>query len=373
MAENYRILAGNALEILSKGRSNFVHCAITSPPYWGLRDYHSNPQVWDGEKDCEHEWQSDGSAGSFCVGCNAWQGQLGLEPDVEFYADHLVQISRGIRRVLRDDGTFWLNIGDTYATVNPIGNRTAMGKSGLNCFRGDYSPPVHKKDLMGRGNKRSIGNLKVKDLAAAPWRVALALQADGWWIRNAIVWYKPNVTPSSAKDRLTNSYEFIFLLTKSKDYYFDSEVMKEDAVVNPNSSQGDGRKKRHKRDMWSVNTGTCSWDFCSACSSLYEGDSRKRVIKEGRSSERTKTCPECGSKDDWIAHFAVFPPDLIEPCILAGCPEGGLVLDPFCGAGTTGIVSVRNSRRFVGIDIKEEYAALAKARVAKEQADGKRT
>jgi len=339
-----------------------VNCVVTSPPYWGLRDYESEPQVWGGSDECEHEWQSDESAGFFCSKCNAWQGQLGLEPDVELYVKHLVLIGKAIKRVLRDDGTFWLNIGDTYATVNPIGNRTGIS-SGLNCFKDGYEPPVHKKDFVGIGTRRSLGSLKVKDLSGAPWRVALALQADGWWLRNAIVWHKPNCMPSSAKDRLTNSYEFIFLLTKSKDYWFDSEVIQEDAV----GTGKDGKtKKRSRRDMWTVSTKTDSWDFCLSCETLYWGDDRKKIIKEGRGSKRTRTCPECGSKESWIAHFATFPIDLVEPCILAGCPEGGIVLDPFCGAGTAGIVATRHNRQFLGIEIKKDYSALARARVGQD-------
>lgn len=290
-------MQGDCIETLQKLDDKSINTCITSPPYWGLRDY--------GESD-----------------------QLGLEDTPEEFVENLVKVFREVKRVLRDDGTVWLNLGDSYA-----GNNSRASNNG----RAGYGNPregVYKKT--GKG-------LKTKDLIGIPWRVALALQQDGWYLRQDIIWHKPNPMPESVKDRCTKAHEYIFLLSKNVKYYFDNEAIKEDAKYpqGPNSPQsikkGVGKKgmdtrgglskigaipKKNKRSVWTVTT------------KPFKG-----------------------------AHFATFPMDLIEPCVLAGCPEGGTVLDPFGGSGTTGIVATNHNRNAILCELNQEYIELAKDRI----------
>ena len=265
---NINILQGDCIETLQKLNDKSINTCITSPPYWGLRDY--------GETD-----------------------QLGLEDTPEEFVENLVKVFREVKRVLRDDGTVWLNLGDSYSS----GGRTTTTNQTL---RGD-------KDYGVTRPKPSKG-IKPKDLIGIPWRVALALQQDGWYLRQDIIWHKPNPMPESVKDRCTKAHEYIFLLSKSPKYYFDNESIKEDCV----SKTG----KRNKRSVWTVTT------------KPFKG-----------------------------AHFATFPMDLIEPCVLAGCPEGGTVLDPFGGSGTTGIVAVNHNRNAILCELNKEYIEIAKKRI----------
>jgi site-specific DNA-methyltransferase (adenine-specific)/site-specific DNA-methyltransferase (cytosine-N4-specific) len=254
------------------------HCCVTSPPYWGLRDYGHGAQI-------------------------------GAEQTVEAYIASLVQVFREVRRTLRDDGTLWLNVGDSYTS----GNRTWRDTDKKNPARGmSYRAPTPK-------------GLKPKDLIGIPWRLAFALQADGWFLRSDIIWYKPNCQPESVKDRPTQAHEYVFLLSKSRDYYYDAVAVREPTK--------DGRSKRSRRSVWEVNT------------EPYAG-----------------------------AHFAVFPPALVRPCVLAGSPKGGVVLDPFFGSGTLGVACLELGRACVGIETKEEYAQLARdrlrAQLLRRRADG---
>ena len=264
--------------------------------------------------------------------------QIGLEGTPEQYVKKLVLIFREVRRVLRDDGTLWLNLGDSYAGSgkgsNPDGSphpSTLASKSGTN--RGC----VNGKNLPQKANK--IG-LKPKDLIGIPWRVAFALQADGWYLRQDIIWHKPNPMPESVKDRCTKSHEYIFLLSKSQKYYYDNEAIKEESVEPQRAREkGNGESavdtktrgydgncgntgKRNKRDVWTIST---------------------KPFKE--------------------AHFATFPEDLIKPCVLAGCPENGIVIDPFMGSGTTAYVSRKNHRNYIGIELNKEYVDIANKRL----------
>jgi site-specific DNA-methyltransferase (adenine-specific) len=326
-----------------------VHCCVTSPPYWGLRDYRLPPQIWGGDPSCEHEWGEPirtpwandvrgpngrkknlaagawkvKETGPFCARCGAWRGSLGLEPDYRLYVDHLFAVMREVRRVLRPDGTLWLNLGDCYATgagkAKGAGGG-AQGKAwqgkGPAGYRGAHAadPKNPGADLAGfQPNRMPQPGLKPKDLAGIPWRVAFALQDDGWWLRRDIVWSKPNPMPESVRDRPTTAHEYLFLLTKSARYWYDGEAIKEPAVT-----VGDAR---NRRSVWTV-----------------------------------ATQPFAG------AHFATFPPALIAPCILAGCPAGGTVLDPFLGAGTTALVAGRLGRHCIGIELNPAYAQMARAR-----------
>jgi site-specific DNA-methyltransferase (cytosine-N4-specific) len=260
------IILGSASEVLSTFPSNHFQTCITSPPYWGLRDYGVSEQI-------------------------------GAELTVQGYIDNVVSVFREVKRVLKDDGTFWLNIGDSYTS----GNRTWRDTDRKNPARAmAYRPPTPE-------------GLKPKDLIGIPWRLAFALQADGWYLRSDIVWYKPNCQPESVKDRPTRSHEYVFLLTKNEKYFYDHESIKEDSL---NGS------RKNKRTVWSINT------------EAFNG-----------------------------AHFATFPEALVSPCIMAGSHEGDIVLEPFFGSGTVGCVALKCGRAFVGIEINPEYVEMAKNRI----------
>jgi DNA modification methylase len=375
------IKVGDALASLRAMPSDSVHCVVTSPPYWGLRDYGTPPQVWGGSANCRHRWGGERTAarhtqGAFCARCGAWRGSLGLEPTYQLYVEHLVAVLREVRRVLRRDGTLWLNLGDCYATGAGKAKRAGGGAQGERW----QGPPGTQP------NRIAQPGLKPKDLTGIPWRVAFALQDDGWWLRRDHVWSKPNPMPESVRDRCTSAHEYLFLLTKAELYYYDAEAVKEPAVsfgrqettgIQPpkvRALQDDGhhgkggdlsinyeRRTRNKRSVWTI-----------------------------------ATAPFPG------AHFATFPPLLVEPCILAGTSERGvcshcgapwrrlvkraepigwrascdcpgtdpvpaIVLDPFLGAGTTALVADRLGRDCVGLELSRSYAKMAARRAAKER------
>ena len=309
--DNGVLYHGNAIDVLSGLPDESVNCCVTSPPYWGLRDY-------------------------------GVEGQLGLEKTPEEYVENIVKVFREVKRVLRDDGTLWLNLGDSYAANRSyqvpdnkhkdVGNHMAMQ---FDSGRGSDTATINTAN-QGRCAFRGNG-IKPKDLIGIPWRVALALQADGWYLRQDIIWHKPNPMPESVTDRCTKAHEYIFLLSKSQRYYYDHEAVKE-----PNA------------DPWRTNF---------VCGSRTNGENKDRndndmsqrsgeFVANGRNKRSVWTC---STKPFSGAHFAVFPPDLIEPCILAGCPKGGTVLDPFIGSGTTAIVSHQYDRKFTGIDLSKKY------------------
>jgi DNA modification methylase len=364
-----RVLRGDALDVLNGLPDGFAQTCVTSPPYWGLRDYGVAARVWDGEPDCRHRWDAEGR-GRFCRRCGAWKGCLGLEPDPELYVSHLVDVLREVRRVLREDGTLWLVLGDSFAA---------------------------------------------KDLLGIPWRVALALQADGWWLRSDIVWQKPNAMPESVSDRPTRAHEFFFLLTKSRRYFYDAEAVRE---PDQGRRSGNGYKRPERLSYGGAEAGRGS-DF-------------EWVGGAGRNRRSVWTVPTQCFKG---AHFAAFPEALVEPCLLAGsspvacrtcgAPWRGIVnsrrlldgkteikggwtqaeplssgralqatgsghwrvevrrqtvgweagcshedpggrctvLDPFAGAASTGIVALRHGRDFLGIELSGAYARMARRRL----------
>lgn len=294
------IIQGDCLEELKKLESGSVQCVMTSPPYWGLRDY-------------------------------GFDGQIGLEKTPEEYVANLVAVFREVRRVLKDDGVMFLNLGDSYAA-----NRS-------------YQVTDNKhKDV---GNNMSMlvpEGLKPKDLIGIPWRVAFALQADGWWLRQDIIWHKPNAMPESVTDRCTKSHEYVFLLTKSGRYYFDHEAIKEPSVDK------ESHKGRRKRNAYK-GCGTKGFEVRDGFESIKEG----------------KTYPTRNKRDVWTintkpfkgSHFAVFPEALVEPPILAGSGDGDTVLDPFMGSGTVLAVAKRLNRNAIGIEANQEYIEIARKRL----------
>jgi DNA modification methylase len=309
-----RILKGDCREMLRTLPGESVHCVVTSPPYFGLRDY--------------------GVA-----------GQIGLEPTPDAFVSELVAVFAELRRVLRKDGTAWLNLGDSYAAQR---GGTAMpaetlaggisGKGELDAHRGHGSVHAHR-------NAGRLG-LKHKDLIGIPWRVAFALQADGWYLRQDIIWSKPNPMPESVRDRCTKAHEYLFLLSKSQRYHYDAKAIEEPAKFPDGAGNMEGSK------------------YVLASS----GDPRHRT-KAGlaeigaRDTRNKRSVWEVTTTAFADAHFATFPPALIEPCILAGCPKGGTVLDPFGGAGTTGMVADRLGRNAILIELNPEYAAMAERRI----------
>jgi DNA modification methylase len=436
-----------------------VHCCVTSPPYWGLRDYGTPPQIWGGDPDCRHRWgaelksaqrlrNGDGastltnarrtrsdkakgcedalhpSQGAFCQRCGAWRGSLGLEPDYRLYVAHLVGVLREVRRVLRPDGTLWLNLGDCYAMSTKGAGGRGKQHTNLGSVQTDRAWQIPH-------------GLKPKDLVGIPWRVAFALQDDGWWLRRDNVWAKRNPMPESCKDRCTSSHEYLFHLTKSARYFYDAEAIKE---PNSETSHTGGRYKA-----------VDSWKYATVrgdAGAILRGEAP--IPRNGRNkrsvwSLATAPFPE--------AHFATFPPALVEPCILAGtsargvcpscaapwervvekvgtpkqqterqrhltavqvsrtggtktggqnsttfglaadempesrtigwrptcsCNSGGnyadpipaTVLDPFLGSGTTALVAERLGRHCIGLELSPAYAEMAHRRTAAQPRGG---
>lgn len=318
MIDGLAIICGDALSELKKLPDKSIQCCVTSPPYFGLRDYKVD-------------------------------GQIGNEFTPAEYVNNLVAIFHEVRRVLAHDGTLWLNLGDSYANDGKWGGHTG----------GKHAKVLHNSPI-GR-NKRYTG-LKPKDLIGIPWRVAFALQADGWYLRSDIIWHKPNPMPESAKDRPTKSHEYIFLLSKSKNYYYDA-----DTIAEPSGSWN-GSKFDDVRDLTvRPTTGRGPRNIVGNMSE--RGVTRTTEGLNLKSSEE-KTGPTKNKRDVWTvatdqfsdSHFATFPKKLITPCVLAGCPVGGTVLDPFAGSGTTGEVCLENRRKAVLIELNPEYIKLIEKR-----------
>ena len=297
-------MIGDCLEVLRGLPDGMAQACVTSPPYYGLRDY--------------------GHA-----------GQIGLEETPDAYVARLVGVFREVRRVLRDDGTLWLNLGDSYSSDSKWGGSTG----------GKHVKALHGDTGAGRGRRHT--GMKDKDLLGIPWMVAFALRADGWWLRQDIIWHKPNAMPESVTDRCTKSHEYVFLLSKSARYYYDA-----DAISEP------------------VSKGAAGSSFCTGKTATHQ---------LGRASEAERADADTRNRRDvWTiatqpfhgAHFAVMPPALVEPCILAGCPKDGVVLDPFTGSGTVGEVALLAGRQFVGIELNPEYHAIAERRIRQAGAAG---
>jgi len=345
-----KILQGNCLNRLRDLPEKSVNTCVTSPPYWGLRDYGTGEWV-GGDPDCPHmrttKISKDTSTGhkamfeqgnvvgdaiykTECPKCGATRKdeQLGLEETPEQFTENLVKLFREVRRVLRDDGTVWLNLGDSYSSG---GRKTTTNQS----LRGDNEYGVTRP-------KPSKG-IKEKDLVGIPWRVAFALQADGWYLRQDIIWHKPSPMPESVKDRCTKAHEYIFLLSKSPNYYFDNEAIKELTTDSYEGKRGTLKKRNKTQSAMQDRVFNTPYDPAN---------------KRNKRSVWTVTTRSYSE-----AHFATYPPELIKPCILAGCPEGGTVLDPFGGSGTTAQVSNNLNRNAILCELNPEYVEIAKGRL----------
>jgi len=363
------IRVGDCLGLLREMPAGSVRCCVTSPPYWGLRDY--GTATWDGgDEACDHapamraignspsakstlttnagkgplpgDKFSAGSQFGYAQECPCGarrvDAQLGLERTPEEYVARMVEVFREVRRVLADDGTLWANLGDSYAGGGFCGSEKALaGKQGSNRGSGN---------MIGRALDHG---LKPKDLVGIPWRVAFALQADGWYLRSDIIWAKPNPMPESVTDRPTKAHEYLFLLAKSQRYYYDAWAVSEPAthagkVVNL-GEKSLSRGQAAGAGVKASGNGTAD--------SVTVADLRNR-----RTVWTVPTQPFSG------AHFAVMPEALVEPCVLAGSAPGDTVLDPFAGSGTVGVVALRYGRRFIGCELNAEYCQMARRRVA---------
>ena len=308
---SYQILQGNCLDLLKDLEEKSINTCITSPPYYGLRDYGVN-------------------------------NQFGREETIDEFVNNLVKVFQEVRRVLRDDGTVWLNLGDSYGGQRGKGFNTHQDKGGNNRVQ-----ELQKK----HGDLKVTTGLPLKSLLGIPWRVALALQADGWILRQDIIWHKPNPMPESCRDRCTKAHEYIFLLSKKQKYYYDHEAIKEPSVFQHKGRYGPVKPS----SVGNKNKELPGFEIRDGLKNM----TGSYPMKNKRSvwTVTTKPCKE--------AHFATFPIDLIEPCVLAGSPEGGTVLDPFGGSGTTTIAAEKHKRNSILLEINPEYIKLAKDRINK--------
>lgn len=411
---------GHVLDVLRQLPSESVHCVVTSPPYWGLRDYGLPPVVWGGDPECKHEWgpaevyhghrgsrgqepqtkwpsnttypQHTGAAQSFCARCGAWRGQLGLEPSPDLYVQHIVEIFREVRRVLRPEGTLWLNMGDTYLAQQGAG------------FNGQ-----RRFDEANRNIRlpRPTG-VKPKDLLGIPWAVAFALRADGWYLRSDIIIAKANPMPESVKDRPTRAHEYVFLLTKRPRYFYDA-----DAIREPHTKQGTPGHLRagagHRHPNHQRLAGRLSAPPRVKTAETPHLGGRRQAPEPGEGGafhplgRNKRSVWTIATEPFPDAHFAVMPSVVAELCILAGtpakvCPSCGapwrrgrptdegapadwrpdcacpgndgsgraVVLDPFVGAGTVALVAQRLGRSAIGIDLNPDYLAMARRRIEAE-------
>jgi DNA modification methylase len=339
------LINGEALRLPLK--DNSVHCVVCSPPYWGLRSYGTPPRVWGGAPDCEHEWaeelpgdasrrthvgntlasyarfeeeerNSGTTRGAFCRLCRAWRGELGLEPDPDLFIEHLVEVFREVRRVLRPDGSAWVNMGDTFATARNGRSAKASKEAGTD-----------DRTFRDKPFSSVVGGLKEKDLCGMPWRLALALQRDGWYLRGDIIWAKKNAMPCSVKDRPAPSHEYLFLLTKRKTYYYDAEAVKEKT----------GREA--SRSEYAAALGTNNGADSNRYGAGYRKKSRAVTHPSGRNlrsvwslATEPLSAKRFGAE---VEHYAAYPQKLVEPCIKAGTSEKGVCAK--CGAPWERIVA----------------------------------
>lgn len=373
-AEQYKnkILLGDAADILRKLPDESVDCVMTSPPYWALRDYNSMPTIWGDDKDCNHEWKIERTArpnasgghnsiklqarkgrvnfqesvdykdratySNYCEKCNAWKGVLGQEPNPDQYIKNLCAIFDEVKRALKETGTCWVNMGDTYGTGSGSGVRT--GKQATN--RGTQ----YNRGWQEKG-KAGVKGME-KCLLQIPARFAIAMCERGWILRNEIVWHKPNAMPQSVKDRFTADFEKLFFFVKSRNYSFEKQY---DPYTKPLNRWGGTQLDAAGKSKWDEGTGQKNY--------------RDRSMRPNIAGRNKRCVWSINTRPQKDAHFATFPPALVETPIRAGCPEGGIVLDPFIGSGTTAAVARSLGRSFVGIELNPTYVAIANKRLGR--------
>jgi len=306
------IHVGNVIDVLKTFPAESIDMCITSPPYWGTRNYDTEPVIWGGNNSCNHDFATcDNNGGFFCSNCGAWKGQLGQEPTLKLYVKHVVDVMDEVKRVLKNEGTCWLSLGDTYASGE-------VGRHDKN-YGGEFDRPKWK------GIKRKYATLETGvpfgSITNMPARVAIEMTDNHGWIeRNAIIWHKPNAMPDGVKNRFSMDYEMLYFFVKTNKYYFERVL--EPSAEYLKSPLTSNVKTRNKRSVWSLPV-------------------------------------QAFSK----AHFAIFPEKLIETPVKAGCPPHGTVLDPFMGSGTVAVVAKRLHRNYVGIELNREYVEIAKERM----------
>lgn len=463
---SYRAMQGDVLARLRELPDESVHCVVTSPPYWGLRDYGIEPSVWGGDPACAHvfdegvietevgkgnwaqavngrgEEQPGGVAAKrepirgqqvagFCAGCGAWRGCLGLEPTPALFVEHMVLVFRELRRVLRADGTCWMNLGDCYSSGS-----NGAAQSGLKKLSDTFSPRRNPRSRHAYQDEspyvaRPLAEgMMAKQLLGMPWRVAFALQADGWWLRQDIIWAKPNLMPESVRDRCTKAHEYVFLLTKSARYFYDAEAIKEPASDNTHERRArvaEGHKSLPDRRRNGIRK------LAEHGSGVKSNANFDEAMRGARLTRNKRSVWEIGTEAFPEAHFATFPTKLVEPCILAGTSERGccakcgaptarvtaptaayarhlgrgvhdheddaqrgmrydtvvnaeyttvgwkpgcecgaetkpcVVLDPFGGAFTTALVAERLGRDSIAIELNPEYVRMGKRRLKRDR------
>jgi len=316
------ILQGDVLDKLQEIEPESIQCVVTSPPYWGLRNYQMDDQ-------------------------------LGLEETPEEYVENMVKVFREVKRVLKNDGTVWLNLGDSYA-------RTGGDSSNI----GRHWDGRDQNPITGANRYAKDVGLKPKDLVGIPWRVAFALQQDGWYLRQDIIWHKPNPMPESVTDRCTKSHEYIFLLSKSAKYFYDADAISEKAkYYNITGMDATGYKDAHSFNGKHKNLMDRGQNIHSMHVKRSKGEGEPDT--EGKRNKRSVW--KINTKPYKEAHFAVFPPKIPELCIKAGSKEGDVVLDPFFGSGTTGWIAQRLGRKWIGIELNAEYIKIAEKRFAQKE------
>jgi DNA modification methylase len=404
----WAVVRGDALASLRAMPDESVQVCVTSPPYYGLRDYGLPPSVWDARPGCRHRWsdekittrkqapQQDSSggigktgtrgeqswtvgatfevrSGADCLRCGAWRGCLGLEPTPDLFIAHLVELFREVRRVLRRDGTAWVNLGDSYSG-------SGKGPTGHNGI-GDQG------ERQGFTDERSAADcwsLKAKDLMMMPARMAIALQEDGWYLRSEITWCKSSAMPESVRDRPTSATERIYLLSKDARYFYDADAVREPHIDPSRGKARTESKSPHSRgdleiglawvpavreynplganlrNFWTLGPEPSAWDYCNACRRLFVGADRKTI----KQRDGQRVCP-CGASD-WVAHYATYPTAIPRRAIKAGSHAGDIVLDPFSGSATTGRVARQLGRRYIGLELSDRYANASEALLYRE-------
>ena len=388
--EKNKILVGDNIETLKTLPDNSIDCCITSPPYYGLRDYGTGKWI-GGDPNCPHYRTShfsthtstghkgmydygaqgavsDGIYKTVCPKCGAIREdkQVGLEETPEEYIDRLVSIFREVKRALKDDGTLWVNIGDSYNSSghsrNEDGSITFSEKA--------QKQSTNKGSYDGQFNKKVVSSCKPKDLIGVPWMLAFALRADGWYLRSDIIWQKPNPMPESVRDRCTKSHEYIFMFSKNPNYYFDYEAIQEPCnIQNPSNHIKFGGEKYPDNVENRIYSGNEYKPRTKNCQ--YDGQKPNSMHVNRENGGKDKQYLVRNKRDVWTinpstfkgAHFATFPEELVANCLLAGCPKDGIVLDPFFGSGTVGVVAKKHHRNYIGCELNEEYVKMAEKRL----------
>ena len=364
MVELDRIYRGDALSITKSFPDCVFDCIITSPPYWGLRDYQTEPLIWDGDSSCSHEWvdksikwhsdrgkgnsgsgcikevfdnnfQVSGTQSGFCSLCGAWRGSLGLEPSFQLYITHLIQIFDECGRVLKDTGVLWVNLGDSYATHLSSGQNS----------KGQFGIDMTCDSRSQRFSKRQKQTVQEKSLCDIPFRFSIAMIDRGWVKRNTIIWHKRNAMPSSARDRFTVDFEYVFMFVKQGRYYFEQqfEPLQNETLERYEYGYNDTEKRRGLRET---------------------GMANHELTKTPPANGRNKRCVwNIPTKSFKEAHFATFPEELVTPMIKSGCPDGGIVYDPFMGSGTVAVVAKKLNRHYVGSELNADYIAMGERRI----------